>query len=167
VGDHIPCDVCSSGRQWQCAGGELAAGGAAAGHTAVVVEAAGGTGLAEEERASTHWGPAGDMAAAAGSEDVEPCRVAALGAVEGAWCSSRLTSSVSELSTSLRDDVQLKAKTRATASTYMRRLRIRAIRGVLRGRRLPVCGKLALATLVRKHDRGGCSGSVAWATCLC
>jgi hypothetical protein len=125
MGNHIPCDVCSSGRQWRCAGGELAAGDAAAAHTAVVVEAAGGTGLAEEERASTHWGPAGDMAAA-GSEDVEPCRVAALGAAEGAWCSSRLTSSVSELSTRLRDDVQPRAMTRVTAlaPTYMRRLRI-------------------------------------------
>jgi hypothetical protein len=107
VGDHKPCDVYSSGRQWQCAGGELAAGGAAAGHTAAAEVAAGGMGLAEGERASTHWGPADDMVAAAGSEDVEPCRVGALGAAEeAAWCSSRLASSVSELSPSLQDDVQ-------------------------------------------------------------
>lgn len=62
---------------------------------------AAGDSLAEEERVSTHWGLADDMAAGAGTEDVGPCRGGALGAVEvevGAWCSSRLTSSVSELS---------------------------------------------------------------------
>jgi hypothetical protein len=113
AGGHIPCDAGSSGRQSRCAGGERAAGGAAAGHTVVVEGAAGGMGRAEAVRASTHWGRAGDMAAAgaagaaAGSEDVGPCRVGALGAAEeGAWCSSKLTSSVSELSPSLRDDVQ-------------------------------------------------------------
>jgi hypothetical protein len=51
---------------------------------------AAGDSLAEEERVSTHWGLADDMAAGAGTEDVGPCRGGALGAVEvevGAWCS--------------------------------------------------------------------------------
>lgn len=88
VGRGVPCGVCSSDRQLQCAGGELAAGGAA-GRTAAVEEAAGGMGLGGEERASTHWGLAGGRAAGAGTEDVEPCRDGALGAAEeGAWCSS-------------------------------------------------------------------------------
>lgn len=46
--------------------------------------------LVEEEHASTHWDLVDDRAAGAGAgtEDVEPCRVVALGAVEeGAWCS--------------------------------------------------------------------------------
>ena len=66
--------------------------------------------LVEEEHASTHWDLVDDRAAGAGAgagtEDVEPCRVGALGAVEeGAWCSSGLTSSVSKLSPRRRDDV--------------------------------------------------------------
>jgi len=46
-------------------------------------------GLLAVERVSTRWGRVGDRAAAAaGTEDVEPCQVAAPGAVgEGAWCS--------------------------------------------------------------------------------
>lgn len=91
VGRGVPCDVCSSDRQLQCAGGELAAGGAA-GRTAAVEAgpgAAGGMDRGEEERASTHWGLAGGRAAGAGTADVEPCRDGALGAAEeGAWCSS-------------------------------------------------------------------------------
>lgn len=103
----VPCGVCSSDRQWQCAGGELGAGDAA-GRIAEVEEAAGGMDLAEAERGSTHWGLAGGRAAGAGTEDVGPCRAGALGAVEvGAWCSSALASSVSELSPSRgRDDVR-------------------------------------------------------------
>jgi hypothetical protein len=74
----------------------------------VVEEAAVDMGLAEEEHASIHWGLADGKAAGAGAgtEDVGPCRVEALGAAaEGAWCSSGLTSSVSELSPRGRDDV--------------------------------------------------------------
>lgn len=41
----------------------------------------------------------------------------------------------------------------------MGRRRIRAIRRLLRGRRLPVGGKLALATLVREHCSRTSSGS--------
>lgn len=107
LGDQVPCGVCSTGRQWQCAGEELAAGGAA-GHIAVVEEAAGGMDLVEEEHASTHWDLGDGRAGGAGAdiEDVEPCRVVALGAVEEeAWCSSGLTSNVSKLSPRRRDDV--------------------------------------------------------------
>lgn len=67
----------------------------------MVVEVAGGMDLVEEEHASTHWDLVDGRAAGAGAgiEDVEPCRVVVLGAVEeGAWCSSGLTSSVSKLS---------------------------------------------------------------------
>jgi hypothetical protein len=109
MGRGVPCDVCSSDRQWQCAGEGLAAGGAA-GRIAAAAVAAGDMGLVEEERESTHWDLAGGMAAGAGAGagagtgDVEPCRDGALGwAEEGAWCSSGWTSSVSELSDSLRE----------------------------------------------------------------
>ena len=152
---QVPCDVCSSDRQWQCAVVGLAAGGVA-GHIGGEVVAAGDS-LVEEERVSTRWGLADGMAAGAGTEDVEPCRVGALEVVEvGASCSSRSTSSVSELSPRRsaayeREAHDVQARVTRTSSTYMRRVRIRAIRGLLGSGRLPVSGKLALATLVREH----------------
>jgi len=122
----------------------------------VAEEAAGGMGLLVEERVSTRWGRAGGRAAAAAvadTEDVEPCRVAAPGAAaEGVWCSSRLTSSVSNV---IRFTYMTCSVARVwhgvTRSTYVWRLGIRAVCGLLRGGRLPVGWELALATLVRKH----------------
>jgi hypothetical protein len=85
----LPCDVCSSGRQWQCAGAELVVGDAA-GHTAVG-EVARGMGLVEEAPGSTRWGQGDGMAV--DTEDVggKPCRVGApvdVVVVEGGCCSS-------------------------------------------------------------------------------
>lgn len=82
---NLPCVADSSDRQWQCAGEALAAGDAA-GHTGAVEEAlAGDKGLVEEGRESTRWDQAGGTAV--GTEDVA-CLVEALGAEEGASCSS-------------------------------------------------------------------------------
>lgn len=83
----LPCVAGSSGRQWQCAGAELAAGGAVA-RTVAGAAAGHGMGLVEEGRETTHWGLAGGMAAGTGGVDVEgaggPCLVEALGeGVEG------------------------------------------------------------------------------------
>jgi hypothetical protein len=93
-----PCDACSTDRQWQCAGAELAAGDAAA-RTAAVGEGPLDMGLGEEDPDSTRWGR-GD-GRAAGTEDVggPPCRRVALAVVEvGGRSPSGLTSNVSERS---------------------------------------------------------------------
>jgi hypothetical protein len=84
----VPCDVCSSDRQLQCAGAAQGAGGAAA---RIAVEAlVARTDPAGADREATHWDREGDTAAA-GTADVgdQPCRVAVLAAaVEGAQRSS-------------------------------------------------------------------------------
>lgn len=84
--NDIPCAVGSNGKQWQYAGGALAAGDVA-GHTAAV-EAAGGRGLGEGVHEATHWDRASeDMAV--GTEHVgEPCPVEALGEAEEGGSSS-------------------------------------------------------------------------------
>lgn len=83
---NLPCVADSSGRQWQCAGAELAAGGAA-GHTAVVEEDPAGDMRLAEEHASTRWGQAGGRAAGTGGV---ACLVEVLAeAEEGGWCSSK------------------------------------------------------------------------------
>lgn len=151
---NLPCGVCSSGRQWQCAGGARAAGGAAAGHTAVVGEGpAGRRGFAVAGRVSTRWGRGDDTAAGTAGAGGRPCQGAALGEEEeGGWCSSA-TGSVSRRGS--RAGYGSSEQARVTAhgaagaagatravhciTTYMRgRRRIGAVGGLLGGGRLPV-----------------------------
>lgn len=95
---NLPCDVCSSDRQWRCADVELVAGDAAA-HTAVVVAVA-RRDLEVVDRGATHWDLEGGIGAA-GTEDVgeRPCLDVAPGlVVEGEQSPSELRCNVSEMS---------------------------------------------------------------------
>lgn len=112
----LPCDVCSSGRQWQCAGEALAAGGAAE-HT-VEAAAAGDTDLAAAARASTRWGQADGTAADTAGVDGQPCRGAALGAEgEGGLCSSAAGRSARVFEETKKRKRKRKSGAAATAAT--------------------------------------------------
>jgi hypothetical protein len=69
----------------------------------------------------------------------------------GAWQTVRLRVLVLVLRMLGHVGSRLLGRRRRERGVHMGRRRIRAIRGLLRGRRLPVSGKLALATLMRKH----------------